>query len=101
MARRPHMLMVALACGLLVVLGGCSPPQPTPEHDETVDMLHQDWQHVPGVSSVGGGLKITATAGRIVQQDGTGGQPNPPVNVAGTHLVVGGDFTLSATLANV
>ncbi|QHK20050.1 glycoside hydrolase [Pseudarthrobacter psychrotolerans] len=101
MVGRTHTLMVVLASGLLVVLGGCSSPEPTPEPDVTVDLLHENWKDVPGVTAGGDGLQITATARRIVQQDGGGGQPNPPLNLAGTHLVVGGDFTLSATFADV
>lgn len=101
MAARPHALMVVLAGALLVVLGGCTSPEPTPEPDVTVDLLHEDWNEVPGVTAASDGLQITATGRRIVQQDGGGGQPNPPLNLAGTHLLVSGDFTLSATFANV
>ena len=101
MARRRYALIAGLASGLLVVLGGCSSPEPTPEPDVTVDLLHGDWREVPGVTAGSGGLQITATARRIVRQDGGGGQPNPPLNLAGIHLVVGGDFTLSATFADV
>jgi endo-1,4-beta-xylanase len=100
MAGRPRVLIV-LASGLLLALAGCSSDDPTPKPDVVVDLLQQDWQHTPGVTARGGGLQITATARSIVEQDGAGGQPNPPLNLAGTHLVVGGDFTLSATLADV
>jgi endo-1,4-beta-xylanase len=99
MAARRHALMVVLACGLLAVVGGCS--SPTPKPDVTIDLLRGDWKDVPGVTPGSGGLQITATPRRIVEQDGGGGQPNPPLNLAGTHLVVGGDFTVSATLADV
>ncbi|VXB72469.1 Endo-1,4-beta-xylanase [Arthrobacter sp. 9AX] len=100
MAARPHALMVLLlACGLLAVVGGCS--SPTPKPDVTIDLLRGDWQGVPGVTPGSGGLQVTATPRRIVEQDGGGGQPNPPLNLAGTHLVAGGDFTLIATFADV
>jgi endo-1,4-beta-xylanase len=97
MAGRTRTLMVMLASGLLVVLGGCSSPQP----DVTVDLLRENWQDVTGVTPGGGGLQVTATARSIVEQDGRGDQSDPPLNLAGTHLVVGGDFTLSATFADV
>lgn len=101
MAGRAHSLMVLVASGLLVVLGGCSSPEPTPKPDVNVDLLQQSWQDIPGVTAGSNGLQVTATARRIVEQNGAGGQPNPPLNLAGTHLVVGGDFTLSATFADV
>ena len=66
-----------------------------------VDLLHENWQDTPGVTAGSNGLQVTATARRIVEQNGGGGQPNPPLNLAGTHLVVNGDFTLSATFADV
>lgn len=97
MAGRPHALTVVLVSALLVVLASCSPPKP----DVTLDLLHGDWQDVPGVRAGNGALQVTPTARRIVEQSGEGGQPNPPLNLAGTHLVVGGDFSLSATFADV
>jgi endo-1,4-beta-xylanase len=100
MAGRPQALMVMLASGLLV-LAGCSSPEPTPEPDVKIDLLHEDWQGTPGVTARDNGLQVNATARRIVEQDGRGGQPNPPLNLAGTHLSVTGDFTLSATFADV
>jgi endo-1,4-beta-xylanase len=100
MTGRPRVLIV-LASGLLLALAGCSSNDPTPKPEVVVDLLRQDWQHTPGVTADGDGLQVAATARRIVQQDGGGGQPNPTLNLAGTHLVVGGDFTLSATFADV
>ncbi|TDT85816.1 endo-1,4-beta-xylanase [Arthrobacter sp. AG258] len=97
MTGRPHALMVLLAAVLLVVVGACSSPKP----DLTLDLLHGDWRGIPGVAPGGEGLQVTATARRIVEQDGAGGQPNPPLNLAGTHLVVGRDFSLSASFARV
>ncbi len=100
MAGRPRVLIV-LASGLLLALAGCSSNDPTPEPDVVLDLLHQDWQHTPGVTAAGGGLQVAATARSIVEQDGGGGQPNPPLNLAGTHLVAKGDFTLSASFSDV
>jgi len=97
MAGRLHAVTVVLASALLVILASCSPPKP----DVTLDLLHVDWQDVPGVRAGSSGLQVTPTARRIVEQSGQGGQPNPPLNLAGTHLVVGGDFSLSATFADV
>ncbi|RKR20718.1 endo-1,4-beta-xylanase [Arthrobacter oryzae] len=100
MAGRPRRLIV-LASGLLLALAGCSSTDPTPKPDVVVDLLQQDWQHTSGVTADGDVLRVAATARSIVQQNGGGGQPNPPLNLAGTHLAVSGDFTLSATFADV
>lgn len=100
MAGRQRVLIV-LASGLLLALAGCSPDDPKPEPDVVVDLLQQDWQHTPGVTADGDRLQVAATARSIVEQDGGGGQPNPPLNLAGTHLIAKGDFTLSASFSDV
>jgi endo-1,4-beta-xylanase len=103
MAERRQSLMLAMASALLMVLfiqgilHSCSAPRP----EKTVDLLNGDWREVPGIRAGSDGLQVTPTARRIVEQSGEGGQPNPPLNLAGTHLVVGGEFSLSATFANV
>ncbi|MFI7583247.1 endo-1,4-beta-xylanase [Kocuria sp. M1N1S27] len=98
--RHPRILAV-LACGLLLAVAGCSPNTPRPEDDVVVDLLEEDWQHMPGVTPDGDGLQVTSTARRIVEQDGGGGQPNPPLNLVGTHLETEGDFSLSASFTDV
>jgi endo-1,4-beta-xylanase len=92
------------AGGLVAVallLTGCSTTTTPVERDTVVDLLHQDWQHVPGVAPDGDALRVTQTARRIVEQDGGGGQPDPPVNLFGAHLSADGDFSLSTTLRDV
>lgn len=96
-----RLTLFVLLASALVVVAGCSTPEPAPKPDVTVDLLRQDWEHTPGVTADGNVLKVAATQRTIVEQNGGGGQPNPPLNLAGTHLMVGGDFTMSATLANV
>ncbi|WP_045729502.1 endo-1,4-beta-xylanase [Pseudarthrobacter chlorophenolicus] len=98
MAWRPRVAIV-LASGVLLALAGCTPDSPEP--DMVVNLLQQDWQHTSGVTPDDGGLRVAATSRSIVEQDGGGGQPNPPVNLAGTHLVATGDFTLSASFTDV
>lgn len=90
-----------LVSGLLLTLVGCSSIDPAPEPHVVLDLLDQDWQHTPGVVPGDGMLQITATARNIVEQDGGGGQPNPPLNLAGTHLVAEGDFSLSASFTKM
>ncbi len=111
---RPRVLIL-LVSGILFAISACAssepPPEPdvvvdmssvpTPEPDVIVDLLQQDWQHTPGVTFDGDRLQVAATAQGIVEQDGGGGQPNPPLNLAGTHLMAGGDFFLSASFTDV
>lgn len=94
-------VLAVLVSGLLLAVTGCSSNDPAPEPDAAVDLLQQDWQHMPGVTADGDGLQVTATARSIVEQDGGGGQPNPPLNLAGTHLEAEGDFSLSASFTDV
>ena len=94
-------VLAVMASGLLLAFVGCSPNDPAPGPDVAVDLLQQDWQHVPGVTNGGDVLEVSSTARRIVEQDGGGGQPNPALNLAGTHLVAEGDFTLSASFSDV
>jgi endo-1,4-beta-xylanase len=97
---RRRVVSVVVA-GLLCVLTGCGSTASPSEQGTVVDLLQQDWGHVPGVVVDGAGLRVTATGRSIVEQDGGGGQPDPPVNLAGTHLVAAEDFTLRATFTNV
>ena len=90
-----------LASGLLLALAGCTSNDPAPGPDVRVDLLQQDWQQTPGVKADAGGLQVESTARSIVQQDGGGGQPNPPLNLAGTHLEAEGDFLLTASFSDV
>jgi endo-1,4-beta-xylanase len=87
-------LLLLLACSCRAV---ALPPPPAPE----LDLLGQGWGSVAGVSSQADGLHVEATGGWIVGQDGSGGQPDPPVDLAGTHLRAGPGFTLRATFADV
>ncbi|MFY9636981.1 MAG: endo-1,4-beta-xylanase [Cellulosimicrobium cellulans] len=91
--------LIVVASGLLLVLAGCNDRKPEP--DVVVDLLQQDWHYTPGVAVNGDKLQVTATPRTIVEQDGGGGQPNPPLNLAGTHLVAEADFSLSASFTDV
>lgn len=99
-ARRRRTVSVAVASTLLA-LAGCSSTASPSEQGTVVDLMQQDWGHVPGVVADGTGLRVTATGRSIVEQDGGGGQPDPPVNLAGTHLVAPADFTLRASFTDV
>lgn len=90
-----------LLAGLLLILSGYSSNDPAPQSDMFIDLLQHAWQHAPGVTSNNEGLVVGPTSQSILKQDGVGGQPNPPLNLAGTHLVANGEFTLSASFADV
>ncbi|MEU6765518.1 endo-1,4-beta-xylanase [Streptomyces sp. NPDC046853] len=63
------------------------------------DLLNgRDWAHFAGAKPTDAGIRITALDRRITRQDGTGGQPNPPVNLRGPHLVFRGDVRIEAAL---
>ncbi|MFY0407442.1 endo-1,4-beta-xylanase [Solicola sp. PLA-1-18] len=93
-------MRVALV-GVLLALAGCTTTVEPPKRDTVIDLLQENWQHVPGIVAGGDGLQVTATGRGIVEQDGDGGQPDPPVNLAGTHLVGADDFRLGASFTSV
>lgn len=64
-----------------------------------VDLLTgQDWTHFAGVNTGADGLHINSINRKIVNQDGSGGQPNPPINTRGPHLKFKGNFSIDATM---
>ena len=94
-------MSAATAVLLLLALAGCTSMVTASEGVTVIDVLHQDWRQVPGVVPDVDGLRVTATGTSIVEQDGGGGRPNPPVNLAGTHLVAPDDFSLEVSLTGV
>lgn len=98
---RRRRIASAATVGLLLALAGCSSTDSPSDRGAVIDLLQQDWRHTPGIVAEGDGVRVTATARSIVEQGGGGGQPNPPVNLAGTHLLAAGDFSLSASFTDV
>lgn len=86
--------------GLLLALTSCSATDGVSERGTSIDLLHQDWGHVPGIVAGGDDLRVTATGRGIVEQDGGGGQPDPPLNLMGMHLEAAGDFSLRVSFAS-
>jgi endo-1,4-beta-xylanase len=65
-------------------------------------LLDDQWSYLPGSKREGGsGLRIMPYDFKIVQQDGSGGQPNYPVNEYGVHLEKATNFTVTAGLRDV
>ncbi|MEV6598657.1 endo-1,4-beta-xylanase [Actinoplanes sp. NPDC051346] len=88
---------------LLIGTAACEPdPRPGPSGAAPppgrVDLLAGDWSHLAGARVEADGVRVHGLGRQIVRQDGTGGQPNPPVNLRGPRLRVSGDFEVSATL---
>jgi endo-1,4-beta-xylanase len=61
-------------------------------------LLDRQWSYMPGVSRHNGILHIAKTSRIIVNQDGSGGQPNAPVNLYGTHLENASSFAVEGTV---
>jgi endo-1,4-beta-xylanase len=98
---RRHLVVSVTAVGLCFALAGCSSTDPRPERTTTIDLLQEDWQHVPGIVADGDELRVSATGRSIVEQDGGDAQPDPPVDLMGTHLVGVRDFSLRASFTDV
>ncbi|QLD10834.1 endo-1,4-beta-xylanase [Microbacterium oleivorans] len=92
---------VVVVVGAVIALAGCTSTDRSAERGTVIDLLQQDWRHMPGVVAEDDALRVSPTAMTIVEQDGGGGQPNPPVNLVGTHLITGGDVELSVSLSEV
>lgn len=67
-----------------------------------VDWLNQsDWTHFAGAEKTDNGIKISPTGRVINHRDTSTAQPNPPVNVRGSHLRISGDFQIDMELSGV
>lgn len=66
-----------------------------------INLLENGWDYMPGTTLKPDGLHVTYLGRAIVQQDGSPGQTNPPVNLYGTHLNAKKDFALSATIKDL
>jgi endo-1,4-beta-xylanase len=88
-----------------------NPVKPAPGHTQLTtystdplkegDLLAGQWDYLPGSTRQANGLRITALPFAIVKQDGSAGQTNTPINLAGTHLESASDFTITADLTDV
>ena len=59
------------------------------------------WAYMPGAHLQTDGLHIGYRNFQIVEQNGSGGQPNPPLNLYGTHLDVPRDFAVRFALTAI
>jgi len=61
----------------------------------------KSWLNFPGATAQENGIHFDSLGRVITHQDGSLGQPNPPVNFMGEHLEVIGDFKITATLLDI
>lgn len=56
------------------------------------------WKYVPGARVASDGILITPQDLKIVNQDGSGGQPNPAINSGGQFIAYSDEVSISATM---
>lgn len=87
---------------IMVVAAGCTGQGEGAGGGNDEDLLRNyDWTQMPGTTVRNDILQVSALDRRIVEQDSSGGQPNPPLNLAGPHLRSDGDFTVVARMSGV
>lgn len=69
--------------------------------DGSIHLLDGQWDYMPGASMEDGQLDVGYRDFRIVEQNGSGGQPNPAVNEYGTHALTTGSFAVKYALKNI
>lgn len=67
----------------------------------TIDAFQSGWNYFPGTTADASGLHVRYLDRTIVEQDGSEGQANPPVNLYGTHFRLSGDFEIKATVKDL
>jgi len=72
-------------------------------NNRTIDFITQnkDWQYFPGATVTEKDIHFLPLHRVIAHQDGSVGQPNPPVNIGGPHLHVKGDFQITAVTSQI
>src|SRR5580765_4073491 len=92
---RSILFTLLTVAGLILLVYLLHNPSIKSPAQKSFDLLHgMDWSHQAGATQDSSGVHITSLGRAIVNQDGSGGQPNPPVNVRGPHLSVKGDFEI-------
>lgn len=114
---RRNLLIIGGACAIAAVALGYAMTQgnnntpTTPKASAAVQKVTQttavpvglqgEWAYLPGTAQDGRARRILPANFAIVNQDGSGGQPNPSVNLFGTHFAVNGDFAVDVSLAQL
>lgn len=86
---------------VMAVAAGCTGQGQSTDGGGEDLLRNHDWTQMPGTTARNGILQVSALDRRIVEQDASGGRPNPPLNLAGPHLRSDGDFTVTARMSGV
>src|SRR3989344_3341334 len=62
---------------------------------------NDDWQYFPGATITEKGIHFLPLNQIIIHQDGSLGQPNPPINAGGRYLKVKGDFKITVVASDI
>lgn len=102
MYRLAKPLLVTAAAVILLAAGYAAYRHHRYSHatEPSIDLLAGQWSYLPGATQHSGELHISATGFTVVKQDGSGGQPNPPVNEYGTRLRTSGDFSVTSQFSH-
>lgn len=88
-------IMIALAAGLVIF-------QQAMVRQDQIDWLKQsEWSHFPGAEQTDEGINVKPIRRVLTHKDTSAPQPNPPVNVRGSHIEVDGDFQIEMALSGV
>jgi len=71
------------------------------KNQDISSIRNESWSHFPGATVTNSGIYFQPLHRIIVHQDGSVGQPNPPVNISGQHLLVKGDFKITAVASEI
>lgn len=100
-------IVTALTAGAFAVAActhesGTNSGSPLPiSADGSINLLAGQWNYLPGVIVGHDELLVQYRNFRIVEQDGSGGQANPPINEYGTFVQKTGDFAVTSTLHSI
>ncbi|WP_459740610.1 endo-1,4-beta-xylanase [Streptomyces sp. E-15] len=93
-------MAAAVACALIAGISTSCTGGSVPARGPVTDLLGgRDWAHFAGAEPTRSGVRVTRLDRRVTRQDGSGGQPNPPVNLRGPHLVFRGGLRIEARLS--
>lgn len=101
-ARKDHeyasCMKAVLSVSLVLMIIGIALIRSGDKNENTVNLLtDQGWSHLAGATTTDEGIFVQPLNRVIVHQDGSHGQPNPPVSLRGPHLLVSGDLRITAS----